>query len=172
MHNYIHNLEGLNDYVPDSLNVRKSTDQTCNQSGLKLVEDCKNSGLRILNGRIGRDKDSGYYTYQSIPGRSVIDYALFEYNMIGIISDFLVQELFSISGHCPVQVSIKVHVQLTSTHEEIISSETLIWQQDKSGLFRDLMQESLPLQENGENILQNNSSLDKEIDSFTNTLYR
>ena len=92
--------------------------------------------------------------------------------MFGIISDFLVQELFSISDHCPIQVSIKVHIQLTPTLEEIISSKKLIWQPDKSGIFRDLRQESLSsLQENVENILQKNSLLDKEIESFANTLY-
>ena len=38
LQNYIHNLEGLNNYVPDTLNIRKSVKQTCNSSGLKLIE--------------------------------------------------------------------------------------------------------------------------------------
>ena len=38
-------------------------------------------------------KETGHFTYQSSLGTSMIDYALFDHSTVGIIVDFLVQEL-------------------------------------------------------------------------------
>lgn len=39
-------------------------DSVVDSSGLKLIDICKNSELKLLNGRVGQDKDIGFYTYK------------------------------------------------------------------------------------------------------------
>ena len=41
------------DYIQDEYMYRKSQDKTVNENGKLLLEFCKATGLRILNGRIG-----------------------------------------------------------------------------------------------------------------------
>ena len=91
---YINNLEGLDDNNVSFVGERKSMDSIVDSSGLKLIDICKNSGLKLLNGRIGQDKDIGYYTFHSVKGKNVIDYVLCHYDCFKIITDFLVNELY------------------------------------------------------------------------------
>ena len=47
------------DYVPDEFFVRSSEDKTINSNGRKLLDFCKQNGLRICNGRISEDRNFG-----------------------------------------------------------------------------------------------------------------
>lgn len=54
---------------------QKNQDKRINNYGGKLLELCKSSGLRIVNGRHHGDVP-GYYTFFCSRGNSVIDYLL------------------------------------------------------------------------------------------------
>lgn len=63
------------DYTDDSEFQRRSQDQGhVNNNGLLLLDLCKQTGLRILNGRVGQDSLLGKYTFVNSRGCSVIDY--------------------------------------------------------------------------------------------------
>ena len=51
-------------------------DKEINKNGKKLIEMCKMSNLKILNGRMGRDRVIGNYTCCTSRGKSVIDYVI------------------------------------------------------------------------------------------------
>ena len=103
----------INDLLPDDYEVdqplpRFSEDRVCNEYGLGLLDLCKSSGLRILNGRVGKDKHVGRFTCVKGNGRSVVDYVLCKPELFGIISDFVVDEPNIISDHCMIHFSIAV----------------------------------------------------------------
>ena len=59
------------DYTPDNTSSRASIDVRHNNHGIKLLDLCIATGLRIVNGRLG---NSNNYTFLSHNGCSVIDY--------------------------------------------------------------------------------------------------
>ena len=62
------------DYIPDDCKLRCSKDiGRLNSNGMCLLDLCKQTGLRILNGRVGSDVE-GNYTYVGKSGSSVVDY--------------------------------------------------------------------------------------------------
>ena len=68
------------DYDEDvTLPVRSSCssqDKKINEYGRKLVNLCISSNLRIINGRLGMDRDIGKYNCIKKNGSSVVDYIL------------------------------------------------------------------------------------------------
>jgi len=56
--------------------------------------------LRILNGRVGDDKNIGKYTYVASTGSSVVDYVISTPNMFNFVSHFVVHEPNILSDHC------------------------------------------------------------------------
>ena len=55
---------------------RVSQDKVVNEHGNYLLNFCKASGLRIINGRIGNDGGIGKFTCVTENGCSVVDYVL------------------------------------------------------------------------------------------------
>ena len=47
-----------------------------NNNGLLLLDFCKQTGVRIMNGRVRCDREIGKYTFVGSRGSSVVDYAL------------------------------------------------------------------------------------------------
>lgn len=72
---------------------RSSKDKTANNEGRILLETCKSNNLFILNGRCGKDKGVGTFTFKNI---SVIDYSIVTVQSLKFISDFEIAELDSI----------------------------------------------------------------------------
>ena len=65
------------EYVPDSYLQRFSEDiGHVNSNGLLLLDFCKQTGLRIMNGRKGDDYGVGKFTFVGSRGSSVVDYIL------------------------------------------------------------------------------------------------
>ena len=65
-----------NDYVPDMYFGRVSMDGKCNNFGRRLLDLCKATNRRIVNGRLGKDQGVGSFTYVSQNGASVVDYLM------------------------------------------------------------------------------------------------
>ena len=80
---------------------RSSEDEVhVNNNGLLLLDFCKQTGLRIMNGRVGNDQGIGKYTFVGSRGRSLVDYVLSSQLMFKFIKDFEVQEPNILSDHC------------------------------------------------------------------------
>ena len=90
------------DYVPDEPLVRASSDTFCNTFGTRLLDICKSTDLRIVNGRLYHDCMIGNYTYISRLGSSVIDYLLTKYCNFSKISSFKVHDFNEWSDHSPL----------------------------------------------------------------------
>ena len=73
VHDVINNCTDDIDYDPDSTLTRASSDNTHNSHGLKLLDLCKATGMRIVNGRLS---NTHHYTFLSTSGCSVIDYLI------------------------------------------------------------------------------------------------
>ena len=56
---YIPFIDNSNDEEIISINNRSSLDKICNASGVKLLDICKSTDIRIVNGRIGDDLNIG-----------------------------------------------------------------------------------------------------------------
>lgn len=64
------------DYVEDIFLCRVSHDKVTNEYGNYLLNFCKASGLRIMNGNLGSDDELGKFTCVTENGCSVVDYVL------------------------------------------------------------------------------------------------
>ena len=91
------------DYCPDNTSVRASVDSSINSHGVKLLDLCKSTCLRIANGRVG---NSCKQTFYSNNGTSVIDYLLATEYSFSSISDFTVHDFNEFSDHAPLHFSL------------------------------------------------------------------
>ena len=85
---------------------RVSEDKFTNQNGNLLIDFCKESGLRILNGRVGLDGSVGKYTFVGTLGNSVVDYVLASHSLFKLCHSFEVKQPNILSDHCAVEFSI------------------------------------------------------------------
>ena len=75
-------------------------------NGKCLLDLCKSTGLRLLNGRTDCDK-MGKLTCINPQGSSVSDLVLCKTDMFEYINDFKVQDANILSDHCLVSFTIK-----------------------------------------------------------------
>ena len=65
------------DYVTDTQLSRYSQDEGHINSNVHyLLDFCKQTGLRLMNGRVGNDEGVGKYTFVGSRGSSLVDYVL------------------------------------------------------------------------------------------------
>ena len=96
------------DYVPDKPCLRRNQDpRPPNARGKDILDLCKSSGMRILNGRKLGDitgKFTCYDQHADIP--STIDYAIADTELFDNISHFVVKPFTTFSDHCPIKLQI------------------------------------------------------------------
>ena len=103
------------DYVPDRYMSRYSQDKGhVNNNGLLLLDFCKQTGVRIMNGRVGSHRGVGKYTFVGSRGSSVVDYVLTSQELFNLIEDFDVQEPNIMSDHCLVNFSFNFNIQCSN----------------------------------------------------------
>ena len=94
----------------EDVSSRENMDRTpIDQQGKKILELCKYSSYRILNGRIKGDKTGTFTRYprnlKDVP--SVIDYALCGATLMTRIHSFSVLPFTGLSDHCCISVCIR-----------------------------------------------------------------
>ena len=95
-------------------------------SGIKLLDICHSTDLRIVNGRIGSDAGIGHFTYMSPTGESLIDYAIMSQDIFHISHEFVVHELYSCSPHVPIQINLGVNYKQSVSTDEPFFVDKLI----------------------------------------------
>ncbi len=97
----------------ESLNVsllRKNSDNKCNSHGYKLVDLCKCTGVHIVNGRLGEDKNHGKLTCMgnNLEPASTVDYVIMSTTLFNITADFEVDDFDSLLSdkHCPIILTL------------------------------------------------------------------
>ena len=134
------------DYVPDTQMPRFSEDEGhTNDNGLLLLDFCKQTGLRIMNGRVGDDKGIGSYTFVGHRGSSLVDYVLSSQNMFQYVNIFEVQEPNILSDHCLIKFSFefshgRCHSQENEQYETIFSKYK--WKSERKPDFLHSLQQN------------------------------
>ena len=85
--------------------TRCSKDSNINNEGRLLLETCKSNNLLILNGRCGKDRGVGSFTYKNT---SVIDYTVVSAQILKFISNFEIIELDTLytDYHCLLNTTV------------------------------------------------------------------
>ena len=88
---------------------RVSEDKGFNRYGSELLDFCKQTGLRILNGRVGNNENIGKCTYVVSTSKSLVDYVISSQQLFPLINIFDVDESNILSDHCVVIFSLRSH---------------------------------------------------------------
>ena len=84
---------------------RVTEDTIVNSFGRKLINLCKNTGMRICNGRV-EGNESGCLTFYNHLGSSVIDYVLVHKDSSNSISHMCVCDFNEWSDHAPIDFTV------------------------------------------------------------------
>ena len=118
------------DYIQDVPLARNNADTSqVNQHGESLLNLCKSTGIRIINGRLIGDS-TGFYTCLSPNGApSVIDYMLASEEIFPILKFFHVNDPTPQSIHNSLSLSIKTSIFKLTTRDKpkTITPNKLIW---------------------------------------------
>ena len=89
--------------------------KTLLQQGIsESIDFCKETGLRIINGRVGKDKGIGKCTYVGSAGKSVVDYVIASQCLFSAIDTFEVSDPNILSDHCMVKFSVISHDSISN----------------------------------------------------------
>ena len=128
------------DYEIDTIIPRFSQDNTINTNGRKLLDFCRQNGLRVVNGRVGEDKGVGKYTYVGSTGCSVIDYVIVNSSLLDVFSTFHVGDPNILTDHCMLEFSFlctningKVNTKEKVKFEQV--SKKYIWNDERAGEY-------------------------------------
>ena len=97
--------------------------------------------MRIANGRIGDDADTGKCTYVGSAGSSLIDYVLVSENLFNCFSSFMVMDPNILSDHC----TINFELNICSMGDEMLENRKgdsirvkskYVWEKSKSNQYK------------------------------------
>ena len=171
------------DYETDLIEPRYSLDVKAkiNENGTKLLEMCKTLGLRMCNGRRGKDKNVGNFTCHTKRGKSLVDYVLCSKQLVQHISDFEVEDPNEFSVHCVISFSLCINtlpncVNDPKTVETVKYSfkwnnnlKATFLENLQSGVCRQLLDESLSVLLVGDREVTR-ETIDVAVKKFSNAL--
>ena len=111
-----------------NISTRCNADKVVNTNGRGLLEFCKSFNLRIVNGRLGKDKNLGDFTCHKSNGNvlcpSVVDYAIVSDCVLPFVTDFAVDLLDKTLSDIHSPISLTVRKCLVSANEPVVEPET------------------------------------------------
>ena len=112
------------DYVSDEKLERKSQDLITNANGYLLIDFLTQSGLRIANGRVCEDKNTGAVTYVGSRGSSLVDYCIVNFELFSEFVSFYVHDPNIFSDHCLIEFLLNAkEKQQNAKHADNINIE-------------------------------------------------
>jgi hypothetical protein len=169
-------VDGLDydSYTPDVSLERASSDKLCNARGIQMLDFCKATSLRIANGRIGNDYNTGAFTYYNRNACTTIDYLVLFARDFPMIDSFNVLPFNPYSDHAPIHFSLKVDTKETEQNyfTNIGTSVNFKWNDAHKTNFRRDIIAKLPqfneilLNVNLSNTVSNNT-IDKMVEDFS-----
>ena len=112
----------------------KSSDSRSNRFGEYLLDLCKSTNLRFVNGRLHADRDIGKITCITHNGQSTVDYLLTVMENFRHISDFQILDFTQFSNHAPLTFSLKINTDIRNK-SSFYSERITKWDADKKELF-------------------------------------
>ena len=145
-----------NDPIP-----RNNTDShTADERGRNLLQLCKTTGLRIINGRFLGDTAGNFTCYSHSGAPSTIDYMLTTASLYRNIEYFQVNDLNTHSIHCYLSVSISLenfHNEEFTESNHLVLSKKFAWSQGDDFRFKNAI-DSDHFQKCISNIMEKTSS--------------
>lgn len=139
----------LEDFLADDehqeiMPPRSNRDKSINGNGKKLIDFCRTSDFKLINGRYFDDKDIGEYTSANYRGSSTIDYMLGNNNLHSKLLSFKVDAFDACLSdvHSPITCQLKVNSpEQTNITEEHIQNNNknkkrIAWNPAKANLYR------------------------------------
>lgn len=111
------------DYICDANLPRATQDKVGNANGSLLLEFCRKTGFRVVNGRIGEDAGVGKCTYVGSRGSSLIDFVVADPELFRYFSNFCVEDPNILSDHCVVKFALNFVMSYNDTNESVESQE-------------------------------------------------
>ena len=103
------------EYEPDVVCLpRNNQDTHVNSQGRRILDLCKMSELRILNGRLSTDRTIGSYTCVTYNGSSLVDYVLSSPSLFNCVDYFCVSDVNEFSDHSIINFTLKVDLHVSS----------------------------------------------------------
>ena len=117
-----------------------SDTQKCNGRGERLLQLCKSTDLRILNGRFFLDTNGRFTCYSYTGKPSTIDYILSSTSLMDKVKYLMVNELTVYSIHCSISTcfSIDRQVNYDQCHRsQYEAMKKFIWSRGDTELFQE-----------------------------------
>jgi hypothetical protein len=165
--------------VPDSYSSddyeirtkRLSSDTLCQPKGFvdSLLNICKSSGLRILNGRVLGDL-SGNLTCHKWNGSSQVDYGIAHHSLLPLIQYFRVHDhLNHLSDHCKISLRLRVSRNTPPDKTKLFQLPTRFkWNEQSLADFKEEL-----LQVDSQTIIQEamqNASTNLDVESLASNI--
>jgi hypothetical protein len=161
---YDHDYLAMDTFIP-----RTTTDRGTNRFGEQLLDLCKSTDIRIVNGRLDSDANLGKPTCYTYNGNSVVDYLLTKACNFENISEFRVHDLTAHSNHAPISFSVKVRTVpvVTNPRKRTIYK----WNPEyRTEFVNDISRDIEMLCQNLNESKQNNQNPDEMVNIFTTYL--
>ena len=163
------------EYVVDDPDIplRISQDAITNEFGHLLLDICKSTGIRIVNGRYFHDEGLGLFTCHTSNGHSVVDYLLGTLDSIRAhLSSFEVGDMSTLSStHCPLTFSIKGAIQSDTQPDQ--RGYKISWDETKCETYRDNLvseQSALKLQQIHDMLNSETVNINNIVATLTNVI--
>ena len=124
------------DYEPDINYIRTTQDKGFNSHGKKMLDLCKSSSMRIVNGRVGTDKNVGAYTYVCSNSCSTIDYLIMDMNSFDFLDSFSIGSFNQFSDHAPLIFSFKCNFKQISSEMQTSEETSIKWNNELCDIYR------------------------------------
>lgn len=83
-----------------------------------MIDFCRQTGLRVANGRVGEDKTCGRRTYMGNRGSSLINYVIVSEELLKAFSSFCVCDPNILSDHCVLNFALDINNGLDTAISE------------------------------------------------------
>jgi len=104
-----------------------------------LLDLCKMTGMRIVNGRYHSDADIGRYTcHTAMNGHSTVDYMLATTPHMDIVSNFVVEDMSGVSrDHCPLSFNLTFKKHTAPPRiDPHVSGYKYVWSAEQVDLYK------------------------------------
>ena len=165
-HDYVDHDSFLANFDIDDITVdtplrRLSMDSKANRFGDCLLDLCKSTEMRIVNGRVFPNTDK--MTCFSPNGESVVDYLITSETSFSSLSSMAIHEYNAFSNHAPISFSLIIGTD-RSREATIKYNCTLKWNElYKTAFINDLTKDAHLLQD----IVHEDVSIDLMVDKFS-----
>lgn len=132
------------DYLVDTPLMRASEDKGFTRYGSQLLDFCKETGLRIANGRVGKDKGIEKYTFVGSTGKSVVDFIMVSQCFFPYFNNFEVDDPNILSDHCMIHFSFFLNENDSSVVGNTSSDDALkykyVWNSNELETYQSVLQ--------------------------------